>query len=374
MNEIEPIASGQRTSSSDMLTALQNLEQMFQVCRLCTNQVASDSVLMGMALEAQTLALKMKTMLARWNRYLPFHEVMDVKFDHWGQKVGEWIEALEPAPSEEMEAVTRALLGCGADITEINTIRKRFSGVKGGKFARHIAPARVFSVILSDVLGDPMDMIASGPAYPDSATSEDSIAIAKKYSLPLSEAAWRLLQEETPKELPGVESYVTGSVKVLCDAAEKVCRELGYETVLLTDTLNCEARDAGAWFASLARENAGKGQKAFLAGGETVVKLKGNGLGGRNQEMALAAAIGMEGLENVLFFSLGSDGTDGPTDAAGGWADGSTVHEIQKNGFSPSDALENNDAYHALIGSGNLLFTGPTGTNVNDISVLLIGE
>ena len=144
--------------------------------------------------------------------------------------------------------------------------------------------------------------------------------------------------------------------------------------MLLTDTLNCEARDAGAWFASLARENAGKGKKAFLAGGETVVKLKGNGLGGRNQEMALAAAIGMEGLENVLFFSLGSDGTDGPTDAAGGWADGSTVHEIQKNGFSPSDALENNDAYHALIGSGNLLFTGPTGTNVNDISVLLIGE
>ena len=277
-------------------------------------------------------------------------------------------------PSEEMEAVTRALLGCGADITEINTIRKRFSGVKGGKFARHIAPARVFSVILSDVLGDPMDMIASGPAYPDSATAEDAIAIAKKYSLPLSEAAWRLLQEETPKELPGVESYVTGSVKVLCEAAEKVCREQGYETVLLTDTLNCEARNAGAWFASLARENAGKGKKAFLAGGETVVKLKGNGLGGRNQEMALAAAIGMEGLENVLFFSLGSDGTDGPTDAAGGWADGSTVHEIQKNGFSPSDALDNNDAYHALIGSGNLLFTGPTGTNVNDISVLLIGE
>ena len=161
---------------------------------------------------------------------------------------------------------------------------------------------------------------------------------------------------------------------MLCRAAEKVCRESGYETVLLTDTLSCEAREAGAMFASLAREHAGRGKKAFIAGGETVVKLKGKGKGGRNQEMALAAAIGMEGLENVLFFSLGSDGTDGPTDAAGGFANGNTAEAMKVNGIDPADALENNDAFHALLAAGSLLFTGPTGTNVNDISVLLIGE
>ncbi len=276
--------------------------------------------------------------------------------------------------AEEMEAVTAALLASGADITEINTLRKRFSAVKGGKFARHVSPAKVFSVILSDVLGDPMDMIASGPAYPDSATSAEAVAIAEKYALPLSQKAWELLREETPRELPGVESHVTGSVRLLCRAAEKVCRESGYETVLLTDTLSCEAREAGAMFASLAREHACRGKKAFIAGGETVVKLKGKGKGGRNQEMALAAAIGMEGLENVLFFSLGSDGTDGPTDAAGGFANGNTAKAIKANGIDPAYALENNDAFHALLAAGSLLFTGPTGTNVNDISVLLIGE
>ncbi|MBQ8324204.1 MAG: DUF4147 domain-containing protein [Clostridia bacterium] len=277
-------------------------------------------------------------------------------------------------PAKEMEEITRALLACGADITEVNTLRKRFSAVKGGKFARHVSPAKVFSVILSDVLGDPIDMIASGPAYPDSATAAEAVAIAEKYALPLSKAAWDLLKEETPKELPGVETLVTGSVKVLCEAAEKACKGLGYETAVLTDTLNCEAKDAGATFASLAREHAGKGKKAFIAGGETVVKLVGNGLGGRNQEMALAAAIGMEGLEKVAFFSLGSDGTDGPTDAAGGIINGNTAELMRSRGLDPKAVLENNDAFHGLLAAGGLLFTGPTGTNVNDISVLLIGE
>lgn len=277
-------------------------------------------------------------------------------------------------PEKEMEEITRALLACGADITEVNTLRKRFSAVKGGKFGRHIAPAKVFSVILSDVLGDPIDMIASGPAYPDSSTAAEAVAIAEKYALPLSKAAWDLLKEETPKELPGVETLVTGSVKVLCEAAEEECKALGFETVVLTDTLSCEAKDAGTMFASLAREHVGKGKKAFIAGGETVVKLTGNGLGGRNQEMALAAAIGMEGLTNVTFFSLGSDGTDGPTDAAGGIVHGNTAELMGSRGLDPKAVLENNDAFHGLLAAGGLLFTGPTGTNVNDVSVLLIGE
>ena len=277
-------------------------------------------------------------------------------------------------PEKEMEEITRVLLACGADITEVNTLRKRFSAVKGGKFGRHIAPARVFSVILSDVLGDPIDMIASGPAYPDSSTAADAVAIAEKYALPLSKAAWDLLKEETPKELPGVETLVTGSVRVLCEAAEEECKALGFETVVLTDTLSCEAKDAGTMFASLAREHTGKGKQAFIAGGETVVKLTGNGLGGRNQEMALAAAIGLEGLTNVTFFSLGSDGTDGPTDAAGGIVHGNTAELMRSRGLDPKAVLENNDAFHGLLAAGGLLFTGPTGTNVNDVSVLLIGE
>ena len=140
----------------------------------------------------------------------------------------------------------------------------------------------------------------------------------------------------------------------------------------MTDTLDCEAREAGDRFAALAREHAGKGKRAFIIGGETVVKLKGNGMGGRNQEMALAAAIGMEGLTGVWFGSMGSDGTDGPTDAAGGSADGETARRMKEHGVDANVALENNDAYHALLASGNLLFTGPTGTNVNDVAVLLI--
>jgi hydroxypyruvate reductase len=275
-------------------------------------------------------------------------------------------------PREETEAVTKALLACGAEITEINIIRKRFSGVKGGKFAQHVFPASVFSVILSDIIGDPVDMIASGPAYPDSSTAEDALSIAKKYALPLSEAAWALLNKETPKELSNVKTLITGSVRELCLAAEKECIALGYEAKILTDTLSCEARRAGARFAALAKEYAGKGKRAFIMGGETVVKLKGNGKGGRNQEMALAAAIGMEGIRGVWFGAMGSDGTDGPTDAAGGCADGETVRRMLETGVDAVASLENNDAYHALQATGNLLFTGPTGTNVNDVAVLLI--
>ena len=187
-------------------------------------------------------------------------------------------------PPAELQDITRQLLSCGADIVEMNTIRKRLSAVKGGRFARHCAPAKVFSIVLSDIIGDPLDMIASGPAYPDSSTCDDARAIAAKYGLHLSPAAARCLEEETPKALDNVDTVITGSVRELCAAAAGACRELGYEPVVLTDSLDCEAREAGAFLAAIARSHQDTGRSlAFLAGGETVVHLTGTGLGGRNQ-------------------------------------------------------------------------------------------
>ena len=276
-------------------------------------------------------------------------------------------------PESDLEQLTRNLLACGADIVEINTLRKRFSAVKGGRFAQICHPAKVFTIVLSDVLGDRLDMIASGPAYPDASTMEEALAIVEKYNLPMTEQMKQLLLVETPKTLENVQTHITGSVRQLCIAAEKACRELGYEPLTLTDRLCCTARDAGVFLANIARYHAASGRPmAFLAGGETVVHLTGKGLGGRNQELALAAADGIAGM-NAAVFSLGSDGTDGPTDAAGGYVDGETFEKLRSQGVKISEVLQNNDAYHALQKCDGLIITGPTGTNVNDISVLLIG-
>ena len=274
---------------------------------------------------------------------------------------------------EELQDITKQLLACGADIVEMNTIRKRLSAVKGGRFARACAPAKVFSIVLSDILGDPLDMIASGPACPDSSTCEQAIAIAEKYELKLSDRARELLAQETPKTLDNVTTQINGSVRELCAAAAKTCRELGYEPVLLTDQLCCQAREAGSFLASTIKTHMGDGKSlAFIAGGETVVKLIGKGLGGRNQELALAAGLGIDGLHNAAVFSVGSDGTDGPTDAAGGYVDGDTCGELLGQGIKIEDVLRNNDAYHALEKTGGLIMTGATGTNVNDVAVALI--
>ena len=276
-------------------------------------------------------------------------------------------------PLEEMQLLTNQLLACGADIVEINTIRKRLSAVKGGKFAAHCAPAGVEAVILSDILGDPLDMIASGPVSPDSATCADALQIAEKYGLQLSSEAEACLHEETPKELFNVNAQVVGSVRELCGAATDVCRSLGYETVFLTDMLNCEAREAGRFIASVLRSHADQGKKlAFLAGGETVVHLTGEGKGGRNQELALAACEGLDGLHNAAIISIGSDGTDGPTDAAGGYSDGDTMGALKTAGLDLYGVLRENDAYNALKAVDGLILTGPTGTNVNDITVGLL--
>lgn len=269
--------------------------------------------------------------------------------------------------------ITGQLLACGADIVEINTIRKRLSSVKGGKFAKMCAPATVFGIVLSDILGDPLDMIASGPACPDSSTSRDALSIAEKYKLDLSADVLELLHRETPKELDNVEMMVMGSVRNLCEAAADACRELGYEPMLLTDQLACEAREAGSFLAAIAKSHQDSTKSiAFLAGGETVVHLTGNGSGGRSQELALSAAEGIAGLEDTAIFSVGSDGTDGPTDAAGGYVDGGTKALLQREGVDIYEALQENDAYYALREAGGLIVTGPTGTNVNDVAVLLI--
>ncbi len=276
-------------------------------------------------------------------------------------------------PGEVLQDITGQLLACGADIVEINTIRKRLSAVKGGRFAKHCAPAHVFSIVLSDILGDPLDMIASGPACPDSSTCEQAKAIAAKYNLKLTPEAAALLDQETPKELNNVTTLINGSVRELCSAAANVCREMGYEPVMLTDQLTCEARDAGSFLASILKTYAGAGKKmAFIAGGETVVHLTGKGKGGRNQELALAAAAGIAGIPGTAVFSVGSDGTDGPTDAAGGYVDYETAAELRAQGIEIYQVLQNNDAYNALKKVGGLVITGPTGTNVNDVAVALV--
>ena len=277
-------------------------------------------------------------------------------------------------PREELQDITSQLLASGADIVEMNTIRKRLSAVKGGRFAQACAPAEVFSIVLSDILGDPLDMIASGPAVPDTSTCAQALAIAEKYHLDLSEQAKTLLQQETPKALDNVTTRITGSVRELCTAAANACRELGYEPILLTDQLCCEAREAGSFLGSIVRTHTGHGKKlAYIAGGETVVHLTGRGLGGRNQELALAAAPAIAGL-NAAVFSVGSDGTDGPTDAAGGYVDGETLAALAEKGWNVFDTLQHNDAYHALRAVEGLIMTGATGTNVNDVAVALLRD
>lgn len=256
-------------------------------------------------------------------------------------------------PLKELQAITSDLLASGADIVSMNTVRKRLSAVKGGKFAQLCAPAKVYAIVLSDIIGDPLDMIASGPAYPDTSTSEQALEVIRKYKIMVSPEAAAALQQETPKALDNVETIITGSVTELAAAGKAAAEALG----------------------AIAREYAGKGKKlAFMAGGETVVHLHGRGKGGRNQELALSAGEGISGLTNAAVFSFGSDGTDGPTDAAGGYADGSTKTKLLEQGITIPGVLEQNDAYHALEKTGGLLITGATGTNVNDLAVLLLDE
>ncbi len=278
---------------------------------------------------------------------------------------------------KDIKNVTGDLLKSGANIVEMNTIRKHLSDVKGGKFAALCAPARVYSIVLSDVIGDRLDSIASGPAYPDGSTVEEALNIIKKYNLNFNAALMEALRKETPKELDNVETVITGSVGELCKAVAKNAKKFGYAPYVLSSTLECEAREAGKFISSMASEVRGgnlygiKSPCALIVGGETTVRIQGNGLGGRNQELALTAAKGIAGLKNTLIFSLGSDGTDGPTDAAGGMVDGETVDKLNKLGMDCDEILDDNDSYHGLKAVDGLIMTGATGTNVNDVTVVL---
>ena len=285
---------------------------------------------------------------------------------------------LEGITLEELQSINSQLLASGANIVEINMIRKRLSGVKAGRFAKLAAPAQVFAVVLSDVLGDRLDSIASGPAVADNSTVEDALRVVEKYNLQLTSLQRDYLLTETPKEITNVKTVITGSVRTLCQAAANAAHKLGLTPHILTTTMDCEAREAGRLLSSVAADIAsGKSTIsrpcAVIFGGETVVTVKGSGKGGRNQELALSAARGIAGLENAVIFSLGSDGTDGPTDAAGGIVDGTSYVGLKNAGYDYDKILANNDAYHGLQAIDGLIITGPTGTNVNDVSVVLLG-
>jgi hydroxypyruvate reductase len=297
---------------------------------------------------------------------------------------------LEPVTLEEKQETTRLLLACGATIHEINAVRKHLSAIKGGRLARLAQPAEVLALLLSDVVGDPLDVIGSGPTAPDTSTFASAWAVIEKYGLEkkIPASVRKLLEDglagriaETPK--PGdacfrkTRNVIVGSNRLAVDAAARKARELGYRPMVLSTTIEGETRDIAAMHAAIAREIITSGRPArppvcVISGGETTVTLRGQGLGGRNQEFALAAAIALEGVAGVLAFSAGTDGTDGPTDAAGAMADGATVARAASLGLDARRALKENDSYHFFAPLGDLVMTGPTGTNVMDVRLMLV--
>jgi hydroxypyruvate reductase len=297
---------------------------------------------------------------------------------------------MPPVTLEDKQETTRLLLACGATIHEINAVRKHLSAIKGGRLARLAWPAHVLSLLLSDVIGDPLDVIASGPTAPDMSTFASAWAVVEKYGLAgkIPAAARELLQqglagkvEETPKPddpcFRRVTNRIVGSNRLAVDAAARKARELGYRPLVLSTTIEGETRDIAAMHAAIAREIVAAGRPArppvcVISGGETTVTLRGGGLGGRNQEFALAAAIALEGVPGVLVFSAGTDGTDGPTPAAGAMADGATVSRAAALGLDARRMLAANDSYHFFEPLGDLVVTGPTGTNVMDVRLMLV--
>lgn len=265
--------------------------------------------------------------------------------------------------------ITEKLLKRGADIRSINAIRKRLSAVKGGKLAETAYPARAISVALSDVLSNDKSVIASGPTVPDS-ESEEFIRDALASFLPEYERSLDdLLFSSQSGKINDGGYYFAGDINILCEAAGEKARELGYTVFHGRRDISGEAsKEAVSLLGSIPRR---QGKCCYIFGGETVVNIKGTGKGGRNQEMALSAAIEIKGRKNIAFISLGSDGTDGPTDAAGGFSDGNTYERIKSAGLSPENELMSNNSYYALKSAGDLIITGPTGTNVNDIAVIL---
>jgi glycerate 2-kinase len=286
----------------------------------------------------------------------------------------------------DVQALTGALLRCGATINEINAVRKHISRIKGGQLARLIHPAQVVSLILSDVVGNPLDVIASGPTVPDTTAFTQAYGVLQKYDL-LDKVPTSIVEHlaagvagkiaETPKEgeavFATVYNLIVGSNEIAAQAALNRAQELGFNTQLLSTYVEGEAREVAKVLAAIAKEMAQSGQPiprpaCLVVGGETTVTITGEGKGGRNQEMALAAALAIEGWEDVMVVTLATDGTDGPTDAAGGVATGETVAWARELGLDPEEYLANNDSYHFLEALGELIVTGPTNTNVNDLA------
>ena len=276
-------------------------------------------------------------------------------------------------PLNELQDLNEQMLRKGLDINEINTIRKRFSRVKGGRFHQLCQPARVYSLILSDVLGDRLDSIGSGPTVQDHSSREEALAIIDKYDLLLSEEARYIIEKSENITVDEKDVYIIGSVKLLAKRAMDIAESLGYETVLISDHIAMEAREAGDLLFEEIEKHRGQGKLALTMTGETVVHVTGNGLGGRNQELVLSQVAHLKDMDDVLILSLGSDGTDGPTDAAGAYADGHTHERFMEQGIDYRKMLEENDSYHAFEKIDALIRTGPTGTNVNDITIALIG-
>jgi hydroxypyruvate reductase len=292
---------------------------------------------------------------------------------------------------EDKQEVTRLLLACGADIHEINSIRKHLSRAKGGGLARFAYPATVVSLILSDVIGDDLNVIASGPAVPDTSTFEDTRQILDKYDIwsqvPPSvrsriESGLKGDIEDTPKAGDAVfkrcYSELVGTNIQALRAAESKAAELGYRTLILSSTVEGEAREVAKVLTAIAREVQGSGNPleapaCILCGGETTVTIRSDGKGGRNQELALASALAVDGLENIVVLAGGTDGNDGPTDAAGAIVDGHTLARARKEGLNPFDYLSRNDSYHFFQPLNDLVITGPTRTNVMDVYMVIVG-
>jgi glycerate 2-kinase len=292
---------------------------------------------------------------------------------------------------EEKQKITQQLLRAGVNINELNTVRKHISGVKGGRLAEIAYPARVLSLILSDVIGDRLDVIASGPTSPDKTTYYDALTVLKKYKLIESSPGSVLeilnkginsLIPETPKDgniiFEHVENVIIGSNKTLLNAAKEKAEKSGFEVEIISSEISGEAKDVGKWLAQksitmkFSKDQKIKKSKCLISGGETTVTVKGNGVGGRNMELALSFAIEIKGIDGITLLSAGTDGTDGPTDAAGAIVDGQTVSKAKAIGIDPEAYLKNNDSYNFFMKTDELFNTGPTGTNVMDIQIVRI--
>ncbi len=299
------------------------------------------------------------------------------------------ISPYEGVGLDDKQKITELLLKAGANIQELNTVRKHISRVKGGRLAEIAYPAKVFSLILSDVIGDRLDVIASGPTSPDITTYNDALKVLEKYGLmdrcphgilDVLYSGTNGLIPETPKEgnkiFERVENIIIGSNRTALAAAKKKAEELGFDAEIVSAEIIGEAKEIGKWLAQEAIEtkNTKKSNRSIclISGGETTVTVTGSGLGGRNMELALSFAIEVDGIDGITLLSAGTDGTDGPTDAAGAIVDGQTIAKAEAININPDDYLRNNDSYNFFNKIDNLFITGPTGTNVMDIQIVII--